>query len=264
MAGRLSGRTAVVTGAGKGIGRASAVALAREGANVVLAARTASDLESLAAQIAALDTGARALPVPTDVSEEADVDALAKAAFETFGKVDILVNNAGVGKNGTVATLSTADFDWLFKNNMRSTWLCTKAFFPPMLARKEGWLIYVSSVAGLNGLPNEPIYCSTKFAQMGFAQAIDYEAYPNNVKVSVIAPGGANTDYGFYNGTRTPGDPMLEGFHESEDVAEAVVFAATQPPKTRVFMVWMRPMNEALTSGSGVHFKGAAADATTP
>ncbi len=259
MTGRLSGRTAVVTGAGKGIGRASALALAREGANMVLASRTASDLDSLAQEITALRTGARALPVPTDVSDEAAVDALAKAAFGTFGKVDILVNNAGVGKNGTVATLTTEDYDWIMTTNMRSTWLCTKAFFPPMLERREGWVIFVSSVAGLNGLPNEPIYCATKFAQMGFAQAIDYEAYPNNVKVSVIAPGGTNTHYGFYNGTRTPGDPMLDGFQEAEDVAEAVVFAATQPPKSRVFMVWMRPMNESLGSGSGVHFKGAAA-----
>lgn len=257
---RLAGRAAVVTGAGKGIGRASALALAREGAHVVLASRTGSDLESLAAEIAALNSGARALPVPTDVSDEAAVDALAQAAFAEFGQIDILVNNAGVGKNGTVATLTTEDFDWMWKTNMRSTWLCTKAFFPPMLERKEGWVIFVSSVAGLNGLPNEPIYCSTKFAQMGFAQAIDYEAYPNNVKVSVIAPGGTNTDYGFYNGTRTPSDPMLEGFQEPEDVAEAVIFAATQPLKSRVFMVWMRPMNESLGSGSGVHFMGAAAE----
>jgi 3-oxoacyl-[acyl-carrier protein] reductase len=259
MAGRLTGRAAVVTGAGKGIGRATALALAREGAHVVLASRTASDLESLAKEVATLNTGARALPFPCDVSDESAVDALAKASFAEFGKIDILVNNAGVGKNGTVATLTTADYDWIVTNNLRSTWLCTKAFFPPMIERKEGWVIFVSSVAGLNGLPNEPIYCATKFAQMGFAQSIDYEAYPNNVKVSVIAPGGTNTNYGFYNGTRTPGDPMLDGFQEAEDVAEAVVFAATQPPKSRVFMVWMRPMNESLGAGSGVHFKGAAA-----
>jgi 3-oxoacyl-[acyl-carrier protein] reductase len=260
MAGRLSGRTAVVTGAGKGIGRATALALAREGAHVVLASRTASDLESLAAEIAALNTGARGRPVPTDVSDEAQVEHLKEVALAEFGRVDILVNNAGVGKNGTVATLTTEDYDWIMTTNMRSTWLCTKAFFPPMLERKEGWVVFVSSVAGINGLPNEPIYCATKFAQMGFAQSIDYEAYPNNVKVSVIAPGGTNTHYGFYNGTRTPGDPMLDGFQEAEDVAEAVVFAVTQPPKSRVFMVWMRPMNESLGAGSGVHFKGAAAN----
>jgi len=260
MIGRLEGKTAVVTGAGKGIGRASALALAREGAHVVITSRTKADLDSLAAEIEALGTGARALVVPADVSKEADVERLAKAAFDTFGQVDILVSNAGVGKNGTVATLTTEDFDWIMNTNMRSTWLCTKAFFPPMLERKSGSIIFVGSVAGLNGLPNEPIYCSTKFAQMGFAQSIDYEAYPNNVKVSVIAPGGTNTAYGFYNGTRTPGDPILETYQDAEDVADAVIFAATQPPKSRVFMVWMRPMSEALGMGGGNYFKGAAAE----
>jgi NADP-dependent 3-hydroxy acid dehydrogenase YdfG len=255
---RLSGKTAVVTGAGKGIGRASALALAREGANVVITARTQSDLETLAKEVEALGTGAQALVVPADVSLEVDVDRLAAAAFTKFGTVDILVNNAGTGKNGTVATLTTADFDHIMNTNMRSTWLCTKAFFPPMIARKSGNVIFVSSVAGINGLPNEPIYCSTKFAQMGFAQSIDYEAYPNNVKVSVIAPGGTNTYYGFDTGTRTPGDPMLETYHESEDVADAVVFAATQPAKSRVFMVWMRPMSESLGTGGGSYFKGTA------
>ncbi|MBA3868276.1 MAG: SDR family oxidoreductase [Anaerolineae bacterium] len=258
MSGRLTGKTALVTGAGKGIGRATAVALAREGANVVITSRTKSDLDTLALEIEALGNGARALAVRADVSLEADVDRLAKAAFNAFGVVDILVNNAGTGKNGTVTTLTTADYDHIMNTNMRSTWLCTKAFFPPMIARKSGSVIFVSSVAGINGLPNEPIYCSTKFAQIGFAQSIDYEAYPNNVKVSVIAPGGTNTYFGFDSGTRTPGDPVLDTYHDSEDVADAVVFAATQPPKSRVFMVWMRPMSEALGMGGGNYFKGTA------
>jgi 3-oxoacyl-[acyl-carrier protein] reductase len=258
MTGRLAGKVALVTGAGKGIGRASALALAQEGTHVIITSRTQSDLESLSQEILALNTGAQALVVPADVSKEADVNNLAREAFAEFGQVDILVNNAGVGKNGTVATLTTEDYDWIMNTNMRSTWLCTKAFMPPMLERKSGNIIFVSSVAGLNGLPNEPIYCATKFAQIGFAQSIDYECYPNNVRVSVIAPGGTNTHYGFYNGTRTPGDPMLDGFQEAGDVADAVVFAATQPPKSRVFMVWMRPMNESLGAGSGVHFKGTA------
>ncbi len=256
---QLTNKVAVVTGAGKGIGRATALALAREGAHIVVISRTKTDLESLANEIKVLDSGARTLIVPGDVSNEADVERLAKAAFSEFGRVDILVNNAGVGKNGTVSTLTTADYDWIMNTNMRSCWLCTKAFMPAMIERKAGNIIFVSSVAGMAGLPNEPIYCATKFAQMGFAQSIDYEAYPNNVKVSVIAPGGTNTSYGFDTGTRTPGDPVLDGFQEAEGVAEAVIFAATQPPKSRVFMVWMRPMTESLGAGSGVYFKGAAA-----
>lgn len=249
MAGRLTGKVALVTGAGKGIGRATALALAREGADVVITSGTKSDLDSLAARISAMGTGARALVVAADVSKEKDVDDLAKAAFQEFGQVDILVNNAGVGKNGTVSTLTTANYDWIMNTNMRSSWLCTKAFMPSMLKRKTGAVIFVNSVAGLYGSRNEPIYCATKFAQMGFAESIDYEAYPNNVRVSVIAPGATNTNYGFYNGTRTPGDPMLEGFHDPEDVAGAVVFAATQPPKSRVLLIGMRPVSESLGAG---------------
>lgn len=255
---KITGQSAVITGAGKGIGRATAVALAREGVNVVLAARSKSDLDLLVTEISALKTGARALSVPTDVSLEADVARLAAAAIREFGQIDILVNNAGVGKNGDVTTLTTADYDWIMNTNMRSSWLCTKAFFPAMLTRGSGAVVFVNSVAGLAGLPNEPIYCASKFAQMGFAQSIDYEGYPRNVKVSVVAPGGTSTHFGFYNGTRTPEHPALKGFQESEDVAAAVVFAVKQPLKSRVFLIGMRPMNESLGAGSGVYFKGVA------
>ena len=257
MSSILEGKTAVVTGAGKGIGRASAIALARDGVHIVAAARTKSDLDALAAEIGGLDAGVRVLVVPADVSQEAEVNRLAQAAFDEFGQVDILVNNAGVGKNGTVSTLTTADYDWIMNTNMRSTWLCVKAFMPPMIERQNGSIIFVSSVAGMMGLPNESIYCATKHAQIGFAQSIDYECYPNNVKVSVVAPGGVSTNYGFYNGTRTPGDPMLDEFSEAEDIGAAVVFAASQPAKTRVFLIGMRPMNESLGTGSGSHFKFA-------
>jgi NAD(P)-dependent dehydrogenase (short-subunit alcohol dehydrogenase family) len=118
MTGRLAGKVAVVTGAGKGIGRATAIALAKESAQIVITARTQADLEALAAEIGTLDSKARTLVVAADVSQEGDVNRLAQTAFETFGRVDILVNNAGVGKNGTVGTLTTADYDWIMNTNM--------------------------------------------------------------------------------------------------------------------------------------------------
>ena len=244
----------VITGAGKGIGRATALAFARAGAHVVLAARTEADLQTVAGEIGALDNGVQSLVVPCDVSREEDVSRLASEALAWRGGIDVLINNVGVGKNGTVESLTTADFDWMVATNLRSSWLCTKAFLPPMLARGSGTVVFISSVAGLAGLPNEPIYCATKFAQIGFAQSIDYECYPRNVRVSVIAPGGTDTPFGFYNGTRVPGDPRLAGFHAPEDVAEAALFAASQPPRSRIFMIGMRPMNESLGTGSGVGF----------
>ena len=114
-----------------------------------------------------------------------------------------------------------------------------------MLERQQGWVVFVSSVAGLKGLPNESVYCATKFAQMGFAQALDYETREQGVKVSVVAPGGVGTHFAFGTG-RTAGDPMLDAMMDAKDVAEAVLFAVTQPPKVRVFLIGMRPMSEPL------------------
>ena len=149
MTGKLTGKVALITGASRGIGRAAALALAKEGAQVVVTARTKADLDTLVKEVKALKTGAKALAVPADLRKEKDVDKLKAKALATFGQVDILVNNAGVGKAGTIATLTTEDYDWMMDTNMRSTWLCTKAFFPAMVERQDGAVIFIGSVAGL-------------------------------------------------------------------------------------------------------------------
>ena len=129
--------------------------------------------------------------------------------------------------------------------NMRSSFLCTSAFLPGMLERNEGWIVFVASVAGLKGLPHETVYCASKFAQVGFAQALDYETRERGVKVSVVAPGGVHTDFAIGTG-RTKDDPHLTEMMDAQDVAEAVLFAVTQPEKVRVFLIGLRPMSEPL------------------
>ncbi len=166
-------------------------------------------------------------------------------ATDRFGRVDILVNNAGVGKYGPIDTITAAEYDWMMNTNMRSSFLCTRAFMPDMIARKDGDIVFVGSVAGLKGIPYEAVYCATKHAQHGFATAIDHECREHNVKVSYLAPGGTHTYFAFGTG-RTQGDPKLEQYLDPEDVADAVVFAVTQPPKARAFLIAMRPMREAL------------------
>jgi NADP-dependent 3-hydroxy acid dehydrogenase YdfG len=239
----LKDKVAVVTGASRGIGEATALTLAQAGADVIVTARNGDELAALAERLARMEVAA--LPVAADLTREEDVDRLRDAALARFGRVDILINNAGVGKYGPLASLSAADYDWMMNTNMRSSFLCTAAFLPGMLARRQGWVVFVSSVAGLKGLPHESVYCATKFAQMGFAQALDYETREQGVKVSVVAPGGVGTHFAFGTG-RTPGDPMLDAMMDAKDVAEAVLFAVTQPPKVRVFLIGMRPMSEAL------------------
>ncbi len=239
----LKGKVALITGASRGIGQATAVTLAQAGAAVVATARTETELIELAQRIERL--GGEALAVPADLTVEADVERLKAAAFDRFGRVDILVNNAGVGKYGPLASLSAADYDWMMNTNMRSSFLCTAAFLPGMLERREGWVIFVASVAGLKGLPHETVYCATKFAQVGFAQALDYETREQGVKVSVIAPGGVHTHFAIGTG-RTEDDPRFAGMMEAQDVAEAVLFAVTQPERVRAFLIGLRPMGEPL------------------
>lgn len=240
---RLAHRVAFVTGASRGIGRAAALALAREGADVVVAARTENDLNIVAGEIR--DLGRRALVVVGDLSVEADARRTCASALAEFGRVDMLINNAGVGRFGLLPALTVADYDWMMNTNMRATFLCTNILLPQMLERGDGSVVFVGSVAGLKGLPYETVYCATKHAQYGFATALDYECREKGVKVSYIAPGGVNSHFAFGTG-RTEGDPKLEEYLDNEDVAEAVVFAVTQPPKSRVFLIGMRPMREML------------------
>ncbi|MEP7289319.1 MAG: SDR family oxidoreductase [Chloroflexota bacterium] len=239
----LKGKVALITGASRGIGRATALALAKEGTHVVVTARKADELGSLVKECEAL--GVKALAVPADATNEADVLRVKAEALKAFPQVDILVNNAGVGKYALVGEHTAADYDWLMNSNMRSTFLFTHAFLPEMIARKSGAVIIVSSQAGVRGFPGEAIYCATKFAQVGFAQALDGEVREHNIKVSVIAPGGVYTHFALGTG-RTKGDPILDKMLDAEDVADAIVFAAAQPIKSRVMMIGMRTMNETL------------------
>lgn len=243
MEGRLKSRVAVVTGASEGIGRATALALAAEGAAIVVTSRHQEELDRLVGEIEA--AGGHALAVAGDARLEEDVERVRQKTLAAHPHVDILVNNVGIAKYAPFSEITVQDYDWMMDTNMRSTFLFTKAFYPGMAERRSGWVVFVASVSGLMGLPNETGYAASKHAQVGFARALDHEARQSGVKVSVIAPGGVNTRHAFGTG-RTAGDPHLEAYLDSEDVAEAVVFAVTQPAKSRLFMVGMRPMSESL------------------
>jgi NAD(P)-dependent dehydrogenase (short-subunit alcohol dehydrogenase family) len=187
---RLEGRIAIVTGAAKGMGRDICLTLAREGADLVLAARDVPPLEAVAQEVEQL--GRRALVQPTDVVQEAQVKALADAARARFGgRIDILVNAAGItGPIETpVSEIAVADFDEVLIVNIRGTFLPIKHVLPTMLAQRYGKVINISGTSGLRGYKYRAAYSSSKWAIRGLTRTVALEAGPYNVNVNAVHPG---------------------------------------------------------------------------
>lgn len=243
MSQKLEGKVALITGASAGIGAASALALAGEGARIVVTARREDRLESLCEQIRAL--GNEAVPVMGDAREEATAQKAVAAALDSFGRLDILLNNAGVGNYKNLADTSADDYDEMMDSNVRSTFLFSRHAVPVMLNQKSGTILMLSSMAGIYGFPGEAVYCATKFAQVGFAQALDKELRTSGIKVGVICPGGVKTEFALGKG-RTPESVAGSGMLEPEDVAGAVLLACTQSSGSRIIEIQMRTMDEPL------------------
>ena len=244
MAGKLDGKVALVTGASAGIGAAAARALAAEGAKIVLTARRRDRLETLAEEIRAL--GSDAAIVVGDAREEDTAKEAVQAASETFGRLDILINNAGVGNYKNIADTSADEYDTMMDSNVRSTFLFTRHAVPVMQAQHSGTILMLSSMAGVYGFAGEAVYCATKFAQVGLAQALDKELRPHGIKVGAICPGGVKTEFALGTG-RTEQSVAESGMLEPEDVAGAVVLACTQSAGSRIIEIQMRTMDEPLT-----------------
>ena len=240
--GRLDKKIALVTGASRGIGRASCLALAKEGATIVGTARTKKDLEALEKEVVAL--GVPCKTFSGDVTKGTDVADVVKEAAAAFGRIDILVNNAGIGGYRPFLDWSEPDYDRIMDTNAKSTWLFCKEVIPHLLKQGGGNIVNVSSVAGLQGYPNEGIYCMSKFAQVALSQSLDREFYQKNIRVSLVCPGGVETHFALGDG-RTPDGENMKGFSTAEDVAEAVVLAVIPQARSRIVNIIMRPMGEA-------------------
>lgn len=243
MDGRLSGQVAVVTGASKGIGRASAVLLAQHGARIVAVARTRANLDELQRQIQ--DFGGDCRVVEGDVgASHTAITAIAEAQ-SAFGRLDILLNNAGIGSYADFLDYSVEDYDEIMNTNMRSTFLFTRHAVPVMKRQGRGLVLQISSQAGLRGFTQEAVYCATKHAQVGFTNALRIELQPFGIKVGVICPAGVKTEFALGKG-RTPEFVADSGFLEAQDVAEAVLLTAMQSPNSRITQINMIGLQEAL------------------
>ncbi len=200
MKGALKGKTAVVTGASSGIGEATARTLAARGAAVVLAARAEEKLGFLEREI--LAAGGRALPVKTDVADEASVRAMVERTVREFGSLDVLVNNAGLGLSGRVAELRPDDLRYLFEVNVIGPLRCIQVALPYM--PRGGRVINVSSVLGKRAIPKVGGYCATKFALNALSEALRVEAAGRGITVTSVYPGTTRT--AFRENSRRTGD----------------------------------------------------------
>lgn len=217
----LRDKNVVITGASSGIGRATALEMARRGANVVLAARRAEQLEDVAAQCRAM--GVRALAVPTDVTKPEDCRRL----MDTTGEVDVLVNNAGFAVLGPIADADPAVLREMMDTNYFGTVNCTQAALPRMLARRSGTIVNLGSITGLMGFARMSGYCATKFALTGFTEAVRDEVIGSGVKVALVCPGTTETEF-FVRAEKgkMPGASRLMAAVKPERVARAVCDAA--------------------------------------
>jgi 3-oxoacyl-[acyl-carrier protein] reductase len=188
---RLKDKIAIITGSGRGIGKAIALGYADEGATVVIAARTEKEINATVEKVKSKNQ--MALAIPCDVTEEDQVRAMVKETIETFGRIDILVNNAGMGGMRPVWGTTKSNFERVLAVNLIGTFLCTKHVWRPMREKGGGIIINVSSLGGLQGYPLLTAYCASKWGQIGFTIACAEEGKVDNIRVNAIAPGRADT-----------------------------------------------------------------------
>lgn len=228
----LDGKVVFITGASRGIGRAVAQALSREGVKLGLASRSGDDLGL-----------SDALGLACDVRDREQVEAAVAATVERFGRLDICIANAGVGSYHPLASTPLEHIEEMIDINLKGTIYAYRAAIPHLIASGEGDLVTIASEAGRRGLPGEAVYCASKFGQIGLTRALDHELREHNVRCTNVCPGGVATDFALADGYgRT--QEALKGMMSAEEVADVVLFVLTRPHSHRILETALRPMKE--------------------
>jgi NAD(P)-dependent dehydrogenase (short-subunit alcohol dehydrogenase family) len=226
----IENQIAVVTGAGRGIGRAIAIELGRLGAQVTLVSRSRAELEATAAII-----GKSASVIPADVRKKEDLQKVFESVQSALGPVDILVNAAGLGIFGPVTDFKDEDFETLIQTNLRGIFFTCRLVLPSMIARRRGYIINIASIAGKVGSANRAVYCASKFGVVGFTESVAEEVRQHGIRVSVVCPGSTDTQFSGHTGK------TREWMLRPEDIAHAVRMLVTQEPNSFISEVIMRP-----------------------
>ena len=244
----LKGRIALVTGASSGLGRATAIAFARAGADVAIVARSEEELDSVRGEITKI--GRRALALPVDLASVDDTTEAVRQSVEELGRVDVLVNAAGTDTPGTVEALDIEGWDRTLAVNLRAPFLLSKAAFPHMREAGGGTIINISSVAGKKGWANASAYCASKFGLTGFTEALADEGKEHGIRAIVLYPGAMATNWGAFSPEERQGSELNEApptrVLQPERVADLIVWLAASPPEFVLTEGIVLPIEERL------------------
>jgi NAD(P)-dependent dehydrogenase (short-subunit alcohol dehydrogenase family) len=237
---KLNGKVALITGAGRGIGRGIALAFAGEGATLVLAARSADQLEKVAGEAAQLSQSP-VIVQPADVSDEKQVAALFERVKAEFGRLDLLVNNAGSFDGGPLDELSTEAWDRVINTNLRGPFLCTRAALRMMKPAKSGRIINIGSIAAQRVRPNSAPYAASKHGLWGLTQATALEGREYGVTCGAVHPGNVMVERRQGSGRNEDDEPMMT----PADIAEVALLMATLPPHVELLEAIVLPHRQA-------------------
>lgn len=232
--GTLDGKAALVTGGGRGIGRAIALALAAEGCNVAVVSRTQGEIESVVREIE--EIGARGVAVPADVSKIDEVEELVERTREAFGRIDILANNAGIAIFKPFRDLTLEDWDKTMAVNVRGAFLCSQKVAQVMLEQRSGTIITICSSASKKAYPDQMAYVASKHALLGLSKGLNLELKPYGIRVHAICPGGVDTRL---NEDARPGTDRSD-WMQPEDIAHIVLMLVTQSDRATIDEIYIR------------------------